>query len=282
MLLPRCCLWRSVRCRRRVLHRYRLRAWRLELWWKQMLLRAPRRGFESVRPLRGCELLRRRVRELPHGVIRGLLLWPWMHPSLRHRWKLFEPLSPPLVRPLDRLRTRLLLLRNPAHEYLLGDEIAPSRRVTISTCRPRQRRMPWIDSADSMVSTVAREHCAIWYDEKTWKICNLGSTNGTRLDGQFLGTAAFDDCPGLSVTVSTPHRARHPRAWRCLRDHFDGRPHTGIRQSDTVSLTLPAPDEPGRLRAVSTVRSTDQGCRDEAPARYSRTSSQPECGGGLQ
>ncbi len=47
---------------------------------------------------------------------------------------------------------------------------------------------------------VAYEHCALWFDDGAWRVCDLGSTNGTTLDGtDLVGTATIDAQAILSL-----------------------------------------------------------------------------------
>lgn len=48
--------------------------------------------------------------------------------------------------------------------------------------------------------TVAHEHCAIWYEGGGWRVCDLGSTNGTTLNGtELVGTMSLKTGDELSL-----------------------------------------------------------------------------------
>ena len=68
----------------------------------------------------------------------------------------------------------------------------PGRQITIS-------REPVVigrarDSGLCMVhDTVSRQHCMVWQDDAGFRICDLGSTNGTQVNGAMVQEAALGD-----------------------------------------------------------------------------------------
>lgn len=70
-------------------------------------------------------------------------------------------------------------------------------------------------------SMVAYEHCALWREGGRWFVCDLGSTNGTFLDGEPVETAPMSlerstvdlvlADVGVRVTLGDDERVRRPR-----------------------------------------------------------------------
>jgi len=61
---------------------------------------------------------------------------------------------------------------------------------------------------------ISRQHVRFFVDEGTWTLMDLGSSNGTRLDGQRVDRAAlprrsvvnlYDGGPDIEVTIATAH-----------------------------------------------------------------------------
>jgi hypothetical protein len=63
-------------------------------------------------------------------------------------------------------------------------------------------------SADVVVpsSTVAHQHCAIWHEDGDWYVRDLGSTNGTSLDGvELVGVAKLQSSSELQLAKKIVH-----------------------------------------------------------------------------
>jgi hypothetical protein len=94
----------------------------------------------------------------------------------------------------------------------------PSRRIYLDHQRRRVGRSSTCD-LQLTSDAVSSSHAAVWHDGATSWICDLGSTNGTRLNGRRVGGAPEPVRPGdrveiggvvLMLTRSVPDRGLSP------------------------------------------------------------------------